>query len=64
MEFFKCKYQSKIWIRCKSLITVLGEAINEEEAIAAHLSPYKMRTNCVHCFRKTGSSVYPSPLNR
>ena len=42
----------------------LGEAINEEEAIAAHLSPYKMRTNCVHCFRKTGSSVYPSPLNR
>ena len=41
-----------------------GEAINEEEAIAAHLSPYKMRTNCVHCFRKTGSSVYPSPWNR
>ena len=42
----------------------LGEAINTEEAIAAHLSPYKMKTNCVHCFRKTGSNVYPSPVNR
>ena len=42
----------------------LGDAINIEEAIAAHLSPYKMKSNCVHCFRKTGASVFPSPLNR
>merc|ERR1719273_2138116 len=40
-----------------------GETINIEEAIAAHLSPYKMKTNCIHCFRKTGSSVFPSPVN-
>ena len=43
---------------------ISGETINIEEAIAAHLSPYKMKTNCIHCFRKTGSSVFPSPVNR
>ena len=55
------QYQN-ILIQC--LMFISGETINIEEAIAAHLSPYKMKTNCIHCFRKTGSSVFPSPVNR
>ena len=56
------KQYHNILIKC--LMFISGETINIEEAIAAHLSPYKMKTNCIHCFRKTGSSVFPSPVNR
>ena len=41
-----------------------GEAIVIEEPIASHLSPYKMRTNCSHCFRICGTSALPSPRLR
>ena len=41
-----------------------GEVLNIEEAIASHLSPFKMKTNCVHCFRKFRASVLPSPVSR
>ena len=40
-----------------------GEVLNIEDAIACHLSPFKMKTNCVHCFRKTSATVLPSPIN-
>ena len=41
-----------------------GEVLNIEEAIASHLSPFKMKSNCVHCFRRFKASVLPSPINR
>ena len=40
-----------------------GEVLIIGEAIASHLSPFKMKSNCVHCFRKFKASVLPSPIN-
>ena len=28
-----------------------GEAVSIEDPISAHLSPYKMKSNCCYCFR-------------
>eukprot|EP00094_Tigriopus_californicus_P006260 TCALIF_06026-PA protein Name:"Similar to SMYD4 SET and MYND domain-containing protein 4 (Pongo abelii)" AED:0.08 eAED:0.08 QI:8/0.66/0.25/1/0.33/0.5/4/0/663 len=40
----------------------VGEPVVIEEPISFHLSPFKMATNCSHCFRACGNSVLPSPL--
>ena len=39
-----------------------GEALVIEDAIASHLSPYKLAHNCCHCLGVAGDSVLPSPL--
>ena len=40
-----------------------GEAVVIEEPVSAHLSPCYMPKNCLHCLRKNGASVLPSPVN-
>ena len=42
---------------------IAGEAIVIEEPVSAHLSPCFMDSNCIHCLRRSGVSVLPSPVD-
>ena len=42
---------------------IAGEPVVIEEPVSAHLSPCFMPANCVHCLRRNGNSVLPSPVN-
>ena len=42
---------------------IAGEPVVIEEPVSAHLSPCFMPANCIHCLRRNGHSVLPSPLN-
>ena len=42
---------------------IAGEPVVIEEPVSAHLSPCFMAANCIHCLRRNGHSVLPSPVN-